>query len=718
MKRSTITQFGLAVLAVATLAPMAAAQAPRPFEKLVFPKLHEIKTPAVMRATLPDGMKLILVEDHDLPLVSFRAIVRGGRIAEPQDEAGLAELFGEAQRTGGTATMSGDEVDQALDRLGASVETNVSQAYGEVTANTLTEHVDEVLPIFVQFLTSPAFAQDKIDLAKTHMRGMIARRNDNVQGIARREIQKLVYGANSPYARQYEYDDVNALTRDDLVAFHDRYYRPDTTILTAWGDFKAPEMKARLEAAFADWKAEGPPPTVAVPAVEAQPPTLNYIEKKDIEQTFILMGELGMRYDDPDYPAVNLMSDILGGGFSSRIFVKVRTEKGLAYGAGGWMMPAYDHPGSFFFYTSTKPSTTVEALNAMMEQIKGIREGLVTDAELKRAKDGYLNSYAFEYDSTSKIVNRLATYELYGYPADFNKHLRDAVEKVSKEDILRVARQRLDPAALTILAIGRQDKFDKPLSTVGKVNTIDITIPEPKPKEAVAEASADSLAKGKDLLLKAAHAMGEDALRQLKEIESEGSTTVNSPMGTMELKGKATFVLPDKLHNEMTTPMGAMVQVLAGDTGWMQMGPRTRDLPASATAEMKRGLYTEAGCALLLQEALAGKLEGQALGQAQFEGSNAEDVLVHLGDTPYHLYIAPDSGEVLGTKHTANTQEGPQEVVEVFGDRQEVSGLRIPFSATQKVKGEVKAASKLTSVKINAGYAEDLFSKPPAPPAQ
>jgi hypothetical protein len=211
--------------------------------------------------------------------------------------------------------------------------------------------------------------------------------------------------------------------------------------------------------------------------------------------------------------------------------------------------------------------------------------------------------------------------------------------------------------------------------------------------------------------------MGEAALRNLKDITSEGAPTVNSPMGAMELKGKATFVLPDKLHNELTTPMGAMVQVLVGDSGWLTMGPQTRDLPASAAAEMKRGLYTEAGCALLLRDAIDGKLEGQALGTVAFEGASAEDVLVRLGDTPFHLYLAPDSGEVLGASHTASTPEGPAETVEVFGARQDVAGLRIPFETTQKLKGEVRASSGLTSARINAGYAEDLFTKPPAAPA-
>ena len=712
IKPILVTVAALASLALA--GPLGAAEkAPKnPVDRLAYPKLHDIKPPAVVRETLPNGMKLLLIEDHDLPEVVLRTLVRGGVDAEPKGERGLAALFGVAYRSGGTSAMSGDQVDELLDRLGAEIETSVAEEYGVVSGKTLAENLDRMLPVYADFLMSPAFAQDKVDLAKTHLRGVIARRNDQVFGIAGREMRRLIYGADSPFARQYDYDDIDALTRADLLAFHHTYYRPDGTILTAAGDFKADEMKARLGKAFAGWKASGPPPTIARPTTAPTAGSINYIEKKDLEQTFIIMAHLGMRLDDPDYPAVNLMSEILGGGFASRIFVNVRTKKGLAYNASGWTSPGMDHPGVVGFLTSTKPETTAEALAATLEEIRKIREAPVTDAELKRAKDGYLNGYAFEYDSTAKIVDRLAGYEFYGYPQDFNVKLRDAIERVTKEDILRVAQKDLHPESLAIIAIGRADQFDKPLSTFGKVNTIDIAIPEPKPREAAAEATPESLARGRALLVAAARAAGESALTGLKDITSEGVTTANTPMGAMELKGKATFVLPDRVHNEMVTPMGAMVQVLDRDAAWMTMGEHQRSLPPSAVEEMRSSLFTEAGCALLLREALTGRVTAQALGKSTFEGRDAEDVLVRLGDKPVHVYLSPDAGEVLGVRRTAQTPEGPAEMVESFGAYQTVAGLRVPFESTEKVKDEVKAAIKTTSVKLNAGYSEDLFKRP------
>ena len=722
MRASSLQPTGIAALAIILFASLALAQqpatekrAPREIEKLNYPKLHDVRLPKVIRETLPNGLRLLLVEDHELPQVEFHAIVKGGRVAEPRGKPGLAELFGEVQRSGGTKTISGDKTDELLERLGASVEANVSEAYGELNGKSLVENLDTVLPVFAEFLTAPAFAQDKIDLAKTHLKSAIARRNDQVQSISQREIRKLIFGPDSPYARQFEYDDVDALTQADLLAFHAKYYRPDATILAVWGDFQAPEMKARLAKVLGSWQPatpSAPLPMLTTPALPLPVASVNHIEKKDVEQTFIVMSHLGMRLDDPDYPAVNLLSEILGGGFSSRIFVSVRTTKGLAYSAGCRASPAYDHLGTFSFFTSTKPATTSEAISTILDEIKKIREALVTDAELRRAKEGYLNGYAFEYDSTAKIVDRLALYEFFGYPADFNIRLRDAIEKVTREDIQRAAAKHLKPDVLTILAVGRAELFDKPLSTFGKVTTIDIKIPEPKSTESIAAATPENLKAGGDLLTKAAKAAGEQALLGLKDIHADGVATIKSPMGQVEVKAKVVFVMPDRFRAELTTPMGTIVQVFNRDKAWMKMGEMTRDLPESAAGEMRRSLYTMNGGALLLKQALEGKIEGQALGKTDFEGQPAEAVLFRVGESPVKVFLSADAAAVLGFKYAGQTQEGPAEMVETVSSYQDVSGLRLPMERVQRAKGEVQATGKSSSIKLNQGSTEDMFAKP------
>jgi predicted Zn-dependent peptidase len=703
--------FGALAFALA-LTSFAADKKARAIDTLKYPKLNEIRIPEVQRTVLPNGLKVILVEDHELPVIQMRVLVRGGKVAEPAGKAGLSELFGEAHRTGGVQTLSGDRVDETLERIGASIESNVTDAYGSLSAKTLKENLDQVLPLYVEFLAAPAFAEDKVELAKTHLNSVIARRNDEVMNIARREILKVIYGAGSPYARQFEYADVEKLTREDLLAFHGTFYRPGNAVLAVWGDFESAAMKDKLASAFGSWKASGPEPEIPEPFIFPPEPSVNYIEKKDIEQTFVFAGLLGLRLDDPDFPAVNMLSEILGGSMASRLFTQIRTLKGLAYGAGGFMVPAYDHPGAFYFFTSTKPATTGLALETLLDELKKIRLEPVTDEELDRAKKGYLNSYAFEFDSSDKIVGRLLTYEFYGYPADFNARLRDAVEKVTKEDVLAAAKKHLRVEDLALIAIGVQEQFDRPLSAFGEVKTVDITIPEPPAKETLAEATPESLAQGKALLLKAARAAGENALRQLKDVTTEGTASMKTPMGDMEFKVSTVFALEGRSHSTLETPMGTMTQVFDGSRAWMAVGPNVRDLPGSAAEEMAKGIWLDSGAALLLRAALEGKVEAQHLGKTTFEGRDAEEIYLRAPVDKVRLFLSADGQALLGSRRRVTTQEGPKEMTEVYSDFREVQGFRIPFSTLQMEGGEVAATQKAASVKLNAGFDPKLFEKP------
>lgn len=486
-RRNRTAALGTLVLAACLACAVAApppvfAQGGPVTGQLTFPKLKDIPMPVVARETLPNGMKLLLMEDHDFPVVGFQAIVRGGMLAEPAGKTGLTEMVGTVLRTGGTSTMTGDAMDEMLDRLGSSISSSAAVDSVRVGGRALVEYADQVLPLFADVLRKPAFAQDKLNLAKRQRASSIARRNDNVQGVAQREFIKLLYGKGSPYARQLEYADLEPITRDDLSGYHAAVFRPDQTLIAVFGDFKTDQMKSRLAQLFGDWKAQGPSPVYRIPAMPPARGSLNYVEKRDVAQTFLFLGNPGFRFDDPDYPAVQVMSDLLGGGFASRIFKKVRTEMGLAYGAGGNVVPAYDHQGFFFFYTSTKPESTTVALRAVLDEISRIREAPVTDEELNYAKSAYLNTYAFDFDSKEKVIRRLLSYDFYQYPPDFNTRVRNAVEKVTRDDVLRVARKHLRPDVLSIVAVGIKEQFDKPLDTFGPVTTIDITIPEAKPK--------------------------------------------------------------------------------------------------------------------------------------------------------------------------------------------------------------------------------------------
>lgn len=478
---SSVVKAGLLVLLAFGTVASAAQQTTTDYRKLEYPALREIKIPEVSRVTLSNGMQLLLLEDHELPLIQLTARIRTGSIYDPVDKIGLADMTGEVMRTGGTLTMSGDEIDELLESMAASIETGMGTDYGFASLSVLKQDISRTLSILADILMNPAFPQDKIDLAKIQMRSAIARRNDEPDQIAGREFSKLIYGEDSVYARHTEYATVNAITRDDLVAFHRKFYGPNAVIAAVWGDFQTDEMVKVIESAFKGWKkvsdsAATPPPKVDYRFVN----TVNMVPRPDLNQSNVVMGHIGGIAKDPDYPALVVMNQILGGGFTGRLFKNVRSREGLAYSVFGSYGTNYAYPGMFTVGCQTKSESTLQAISAMTAELKKIRESEVTQEELKLAKESFMNSFVFNFDTEGEIVSRILTYEYYGYPADFLMKMRDQIEKVTAADILRAARTHIHPDKLQILVVGNPNEFDKPLSILGQVRTIDTTIPAPK----------------------------------------------------------------------------------------------------------------------------------------------------------------------------------------------------------------------------------------------
>ncbi len=477
MKQTRIATKLIAGLALLTLIVGAGIAQKAPKDIFAFGPLNPIKMPKVEKATLPNGLRLFLVEDPEYPTIDIWAMVRAGSVFEPADKIGLAAITGQVLRTGGTATRTGDEIDKELETLAARVETSIGQTQGSLSVSCLKEDIDKALAILADILMNPAFRQDKIDLAKLQQRTMIARRNDDIGQITRREFNKLIYGKESPYARQTEYATLDAISRDDIVAFSKAYVHPNNTWMAVWGDFKAKDMLAKIKAALGKWP-KGKASTAPWPAVAYQDKyTVNFIDKPDVNQSNVMLGHIGGLMNNPDYPALSIMNFILS---FERMFKKLRTDEGLAYSVWGAYGAGYVYPGVFNCGIQTKSQSTVYAIDLMIKELKRIAEQEVTDEELAKAKDGYLNGYVFEFDSRSQIVNRMMMYAYFGFPLDFSEKVKLGVEKVTKADVLRVAKKYLRPDKVQILVVGKKEDFDKPLSTLGEVNVVDIAIPPAK----------------------------------------------------------------------------------------------------------------------------------------------------------------------------------------------------------------------------------------------
>ena len=700
------------LLLIAAAAALPAAAQAKAWSDIKYPALPDFPIPKPQVVDLPNGMKVFLLEDRELPLVSVTALVRAGANWEPADKTGLAFLTGSVQRTGGTATMTGDQIDDFLAARAASVETFIGDDAGSASMDCLKQDFDAVLPIFADVLRRPAFAQDKLDVAKVQANAGIARRNDNVGGITSREITRLVYGADSPLARQTEYATIAAITRDDLVAFHGKYYHPNNVYLGVVGDFDAKEMLAKLQKAFGDWPKgpafDGGP----VPYRKTPNPGLYFVEKSDVNQANIVLSHLGIEQKNPDYFAVQVMNEAFGGGFSARLFSNVRSKKGLAYSVRGGLGADFLYPGTFQAGLQTASSNMSRAIDAMKFEINDLIANPPSDEEIKRAKDSILNSFIFNYDSRRKILAQQMNYAFYGLPADYLETYRANIEKVTREDVARVAKAYVKPEQLSVLVVGKAADFDKPLAELGAVTTLDIAIPPPPSAGPKVEKSAASLAAGRATWQRAVQAMTGGKPFAPPALETVASVALTQPMA-MTIKQTSLAVFPDRRRTVQALPMGEQVIVLDGAGGFIQMGPRSMPLAGEqlerSTKEFARQLTT------LLRYASDPALEAVAAGQETVDGVAAEVVQVTFRGAETRLWIAPD-GRVLKQAHTATNPatRAPGNAEILFSDWRDAGGVKLPFKQVTRFDGQEAATATIESITLDPKVDPALFAKPAA----
>lgn len=678
---------------------------------LTYPPLHEIEIPDVDTVTLGNGMIIYLLEDHTLPRVNFAVTIRRcGSYLEPASKIGLAQMTGAVMRTGGTATKTGDEIDEELEAIGAYVETYIDVISGGAGAGGLSEYAETIVSIMADVLRHPVFSDDKIDLARTGQKTDISRRNDDPMTMCIREYKKLIYGPDSPYARHTEYATIDAVTRDDMIAFHKTLVQPNNIQLAALGDFNTDDMVALLTKYFGDW----PRGTVDIPPPPDYEytfrPTVNYAEKSDVNQSNILIGHIGGKMGDPDYPATIVMNSVLGGSFGSRLTNTVRTRLGLAYAAEGGYIFNYAFPGFFYAFAATKSESTVKAIRAMIDQIRNMQVDPPTEDEMRKAKDGWLNSFVFNFDSKGEIIGRIMTYDYYGMPRDYLQQLKEAVENITPEDVIEVANRKLNPDNLQILVVGKAEGFDEPLSVFGSVSEVDLTIPGPAVEEFAA--SPEELESGRVLLGKAAAACGGiDNFKNVRSVSSNAKLTINTPQGAISMDMTSIDIPPDKSAQIISTPMGEQTLVFDGTMGWKKIGGQPQPMPSTQLAEMRKSL--ERNMVLLFSQAdQAGAVKVADKGREEFNGKPAIrlDFLTQSGGQ-FTMYLDPETHLPVGRRYFGETLMGPGVIVETMDDYREFGGIMIPMKSVEEAGGMIVEVETVT-INVNGEYDASVFEKP------
>ena len=683
------------LLSICILMLSASAMAQKKYDDIIYPKLNEFTKSDVETITLDNGITFFLLEDKELPLIRVNVTVRTGSLIEPLEKTGLAAMTGRVMREGGSLNYSSDELNTLLEDKAAYMSTFIGMNSGGASMNLLKENFDELLPVFIDLIQNPAFPQDKIDLAKTQSRSNISRRNDDQQSIASREFFKLLYGEDTPYTSQTEYATLDAITKEDLVAFHKNAFVGNNMTIGVIGDFNTRDMKRKLKEAFGSIEA-GSETMLVYPEVTYQyPSTVNLIDKPDVNQSFIFLGHIGGLRENPDYAALQLMNEILSGGFSGRLLQSVRSDLGLAYSVFGAYTSNIYYPGIFYTGVMTKSSTSSEAIDAMLVEVEKLQNEAVSSDELEEAKERILNSLIFRYDSKNKILNERINYEYNNLPADFFDQYVEELKVVSSDDIQRVAKKYIKPDQVQILVVGNALEIGNQLDKYGTVNTIDITIPQPISKEEKISGDAEA---GKTWLTRMAEAIISNGTKA-SSISSKSIVTQITPMGSMNIQNESTINYHEiSMVADLVTPQGKMTMELQNGTGILKMMGQEQPLPPMMSQPMFEEIKNSYIKIALSHE----NLTAEYMGTETVENSEYNVINIEGDKTITFLLDKETNLPFLFRKNDLNPQTGSFVTSETrYSNWTTVDGISYALLTTSYADGEKVKETVFESVTVN-----------------
>ncbi len=451
-------------LAFGTLASLGQAIPDRP-EKLKFPRLDfQPPIPADYRVELKSGPVAYLVPDRELPLINISIQVRTGDYLDPDGKEGLAGLTGYLLARGGTKTWKAEDLDEHLAFLAANLGSSIGDTSGSLNLNLLSKDLSEGLKVLREVLTAPRFQDDKLTLRKEQILQSMKQRNDDARGIERRERYFLVYGEDFFLNRHSTKASIDSITREDIQKFHQQWFVPGNFVVAVNGDFDRKDMIARLEKLFADWPVSGKAPAPVPAKYEFAKPGV-YIVEKDINQGRVNVVMPGIHRDDPDFFAGQIMNDILGGGgFTSRIMNRVRSDEGLAYSAGSALPGGVYYPQYFIAAFQSKSITVAYATSIVMEELKRIATAPVTDEELNTAKKSMTETFPQNFATKGQVAGQFAADEYSGrfakHPEYWNTY-RQKIEQVTAADVQRVAKRFMKLDEAVILVVGKKEEILK-----------------------------------------------------------------------------------------------------------------------------------------------------------------------------------------------------------------------------------------------------------------
>src|SRR6266567_9417468 len=447
------------------------AQAQQPLDRTKIPppgKTPELRVPVWTKTMLGNGATLIVSERHGLPLISFSITFLGGANQfEPANRRGLAAITS-LMLSEGTTTKTGDQLSDALQLLGTSVNTNIGSEEGSMGFVSTARNFEATLAILSDMMSNSTFPSEALERLRGRTLVGLTQAKDQPTIVSAQVFARVLYGGAHPYGQRPTETSVKAITRDDVMSFQKVYFQPGRAIITVVGDVNPAKIKGVVERTFAVWKKSGDKPSFDYPKLpELRPATIYLVDKPGSAQSVVNIGLPGPPRNTPDYFALLVLNHILGGQFQSRLNANIREQKGYSYGVNSFFSYGKG-PGAFRAGGSIVSAKTDAALIEFMKEFRGIvGERPVTDEELQTARDSLIQALPQRFASVSAIGNSIASLIVQSLPDDYYQNYGKNISAVTKDDLARVAKQYIDLGHLAIVIVGDRASVEGPLKATG-----------------------------------------------------------------------------------------------------------------------------------------------------------------------------------------------------------------------------------------------------------
>jgi zinc protease len=708
---------------------------------------RSVKFPPYEVRTLANGMQVVAVLHHEQPAVSVRLLVRAGGAQDPKGKGGVATLTA-ALLDQGTTTKTAFQIADTIDSIGGAMGTGAGSDLSFVNAVVMKDSFGLAMDLLADVVRNPAFAEEEIDRQKQQaVSGLQVSQNDP-DYLASVVFDRLVYGFH-PYGlpNSGTAESLAAVTREDLRAFHARYFVPNNMILAIVGDVTSEEAFGAAERVFGKW------PRADVPAqklIEPPPPTRRVviIDKPDAVQTEIRVGHLGIPRKHGDYMAVDLAFKILGGEGANRLHRVLRSERGLTYGASADIQ-TLKQTGDFVAETDTRTDTTGEALRLVFEEYGRLRRERVHERELADAQAYLAGNFPLTIETPDAIATQVLNAVFYELPLEEIPTYRERVQAVSPDDVQRVARTYVHPDRLAVVLVGNASAFLPQLKGLGfteyeviPFDEVDLMAASLRREaktgaspvaagstsdggfqlqregaaayvpQAAESAQTKKATSGQDLMRRVVDAKGGLArLKGVKTVTAEAKTTFRMEQGPLESVTKTYIEYPDKFRVDANVAGAEVIQVYNSGQAWQRDPNGVRDAPEPMrqefTASVRRDMFP------LLIAAAEGTLTTKLLPEEGREGKVLRVAEVSgEGISPVRLYIDPSFQVVRQTFSTTGPDGRPVQAEEVFSDYRVVEGIQVPFRAEVLRNGRPVLERTLTQVQFNTDLDAALFTRP------